>query len=249
MALTQEQQDKIEAIFRTTVKNAFRRLRDLTLSTHAVNPFLAVLVARRPRELAEFIVHQRAERGLVTSFGMQIQKILLIVADNLHASGVEGADFERVDETARRHTLGQLKSGPETVNSDTASEIRRNLNSAGSRIRSGGLPDDWSVTKMLGMVYGTPAHRSRWVMGLGEQDDFDVDKIGRALWEFASGHEDTYLEVFEIAARVANSSRDDGRTLPEAIQDAVALLTNELHAHYSDADGNIDWTKLVEENM
>jgi hypothetical protein len=249
MPLTPGQRDEIETIFTGVVRNAFSRLQNLTLSAHAINPFLAVLVARRPRDLAEFIVNQRVERGLVTSFGMQIQRIVRVVGANLHSSGVEGADLERVDPALRRHFLAQVKSGPETINSDIANQIRRNLNSAENRIRMGGLPAEWSVVKMLGMIYGTARHRNTWVMGLGAQG-FDVARIGREFWEFASLQPGTHQEIFDIASRVAYSARDDsGRTLPEAIQDRVASLTNELRAHYSNAQGDIEWSRLVEENM
>jgi len=221
----------------------------LTLQAQAINPFLAVLVARRPRDLAEFIVHQRVERGLVTSFGMQIQRIVLLVGDNLHTSGIEGADLERIDDAVHRHILAQLKSGPETVNSDIAGQIRRNLNSAEHRIKMGGLPQGWATTKMLGMIYGTPRHRNSWVMKL-DAEGFDVDKIGSAFWQFASGASDTHIEVFQIAFEVAHSYRHEtGRTLPEAIQEAIGSLTNELRTHYSDSKGDIDWTRLLQENM
>lgn len=236
-------------IFVGIVRRAFERLESLTLTRQAINPYLAVLVARRPGDLAEFIVHQRVERGLVTSFGMQIQKIAVIVGENIRPSAVDGADLERVDPTLRRHTLIQLKSGPETINSSGANEIRNKLNSAERRLRNGGLATTWSVTKMLGMIYGTPSHRSSWVTGLGDQG-LDIDKIGRDFWAFASGEDETYLELFHIAAEASAEVRDDhGRTLPEAIRDTVASLTTEIRAHYSDAQGDIDWTRLVEENM
>lgn len=249
MSLTSQQRSEIEGIFRAIVQGAFDRLENLTLSKHAINPFLAVLVARRPRELAEFIVHQRVERGLVTSFGMQIQKIVWVVGNNLRPSGVGGADFERVDRATRRHVLGQLKSGPETINSDIANQIARNLNSAESRLRQGGLPSQWAVVKMLAMIYGTARHRNSWVMSLGQRG-FDVDKVGRHFWEFASGDPAAYQEVFDIAFQVAETSRDaKGRTLPEAIQDAVASLTAEIRLVYGKTTGDIDWDRLVDENM
>jgi hypothetical protein len=249
MPLTPDQQGEIEHIFSGIVDNAFARLSGLTLAGQAVNPYLAVLIARRPRDLAEFIVNQRLERGLVTSFGMQIQKIVRIIGSNIHASGVDGADLERVDEDAKSHILAQLKSGPETINKGLANDIRTNLNSAENRIRMGGLPAGWHIVKMLGMVYGTPHHRNTWVLGLGSQG-FDVDKIGKELWTFASGEPDTYIAIFRIAADVARTRRGPGgRTLPEAIQEAVASLTAELRASYSDAQGDIDWDRLLEENM
>jgi len=249
MPLTNEQRRKIELLFTAVVERAFARLENLTLSGRALNPFMAVLIARRPRELAEFIVHQRVERGLVTSLGMQIQKIVHIVGKDVRPSAVKGADFERVDQAQRRHIIGQLKSGPDTINLDIANQIARDLNSAESRLRSGGLPADWAVVKMLGMAYGTPKHRNSWVLGLATMG-LDVDKIGRTFWEFTSGEQQTYREVFDIALDVANSYRDSkGRTLVEAIQDTIASLTTELRLAYSDRSGDIRWDLLVEENM
>ncbi len=58
-----------------------------------MNPFLVVLVARTPEDLAEFIVNQRVERGLVTSLGTQLQKVAREVGTVMHSIVVTVADL------------------------------------------------------------------------------------------------------------------------------------------------------------
>jgi hypothetical protein len=249
MPLTHPQRDELEEIFTGFVRNAFKRLGGLSLAVLAVNPFLAVLTARTPENLAEFIVHQRVERGLVTSFGMKVQKVARLIGTVMESSGVAGADLEGSDTATRRRMLMQVKSGPDTINLDIADQIRDKLNNAENRIRAGGLPPGWVVVKMLGMTYGKPEKRNSWVNRLADQG-FDTDKIGRTFWEFIAGDPETYLEVFDVACTVAYNFQDEGgKTLPEAIEDAIQTLTKEIRDKYGDTEGGIDWAKLLEDNM
>jgi hypothetical protein len=249
MPFTPEQREELEGIFTQMASNAFERIRGLSLSAHAVNPFLSVLVARTPAELAEFIVNQRVERGLVTSLGMQLQKIARIVGSVMHSSGVAGADLEGQHAGLQRHLLMQVKSGPDTVNLDIANQIKSKLNQAERRIRSGGLSAGWSVEKMLGMCYGQPRHRNGFVLGLGTEG-IDVEKIGRAFWEFITDDPDMFRDLFALAATIAlNYKNGSGKTLAEAISDAKAALTAEITSKYGDGLGEIDWDKLLNDNM
>lgn len=249
MPLTPQQRLEVERVFTQVAKNAFQRLGNLTLAAQPLNPFVAALVARTPVSLAEFIVGQRVERGLVTSLGMQLQRIAAAVGTAMRATGVSGADLEGSDTGLQRRFLMQVKSGPDTINLDISRQIRANLNSAEARIRSGGLPQDWVVVKMLGMCYGRPEHRSNWVQGLGAEG-FDADRIGRGFWEFITGDPGAYVEVFDIAREVAGTYQNgSGKTLAQAIQDAVVGLAREIDVRYGDGSGGIDWRKLLDDNM
>lgn len=249
MPLTPDQHQELEAIFTKMAGDVFARIRGVSLSAHAINPFLAVLVARAPSDLAEFIVNQRVERGLVTSLGMQLQKIGRIVGSVMYSSGVAGADLEGQHDTLKRHLLMQVKSGPDTVNLDIANQIHSKLNQAERRIKSGGLAAGWSVDKMLGMCYGQPRHRNGFVLKLGDQG-IDVDKIGREFWGFITDDPSMYKELFAIAAEVAlNYKNGSGKTLAQAISEAKTALTAEIEAKYGDGLGGIDWDKLVNDNM
>ena len=249
MPLTPQQRQQVEDIFTKVASKAFQRLHGLTLSAQPVNPFVAVLVARTPEELAEFIVAQRVERGLVTSLGTQLQKIARSIGTVMHSSGVAGADLEGLDTRFQRHMLMQVKMGPDTVNKDIGDQIAAKLGQAENRIRQGGLPTDWIVMKMLGMCYGRPSHRNRWVMDL-QGRGFDVDKIGRDFWGFITGEPDAHLEVFATGLRVAYTYKNSsGKTLAQAIRDGIDRLTAEIDGAWGDGGGGIDWRKVVRDNM
>lgn len=249
MPLTPEQRTEVEVIFTKMARKTFERVRGVSLAAHAINPFIAVLIARTPADLAEFIVNQRAERGLVTSFGMQLQNVARLVGSVMHSSGVPGADLEGLHDSLKRHVLMQVKSGPDTVNLDIAKQIASNLNQAQRRIKAGGLPSGWSVEKMLGMCYGQASHRNGFVLGL-ENEGVDVSNIGRSFWEFITGDPETYVELFTIASEIALTYKNgSGKTLPQAIADAKVGLTLEIDAKYGDGKGGIEWRKLLDDNM
>ncbi len=249
MPLTLEQQQYIEAAFTQIARNAFKRLKEISLADHAMNPFLVVLVARTPEDLADFIVNQRVERGLVTSLGTQLQKVAREVGTVMHSSGVPGADLEGQHSALQRHLLMQVKSGPDTVNLDISERIRENLNQAERRIRGGGLPKGWSVEKMLGMCYGQLKDRNGFVLKLGS-GGVDVTKIGRDFWEFITDDPNAYEEVFEVARSVATTYKNtSGKPLAQAIEDAKASLTRQIESLYGDGKGGFDWVKLLNDNM
>lgn len=168
MSLTQEQRQKVEAALAGLVKNAFTKLRSASLAARPVDPFL-VLVARSPRDLAEFIVWQRLERGVVTSLGFRLERVARTVGTVLRSSGVAEADLEGTDEVLRRRYLMKVKSGPDTVNKTMAKGIASSLQEAENRMNRDGDLAGWVVVKMLGMCYGQPKHRSRWVTDLGKR--------------------------------------------------------------------------------
>jgi len=249
MSLTQEQRREVKAVFTNVVSNAFERLHGLTLAQHAVNPFLAPLVAKTPASLAQFIVAQRLERSIVTSMGNAAQKIARITGTFMKSSGVAGADLEGFEVNLKRHLLMQVKIGPDTVNKDIGDSIESKLAEAERRVKSGGMPPGWVVVRMLGMCYGQPRHRNNWVMRL-ETKGFDVSKIGRQFWTFTTGDPAAYKEVFEIALDVGTTYKNGSKkTLAQATSDAIVSLTAEIERDYGDSQGGIVWDKLLEDNM
>lgn len=249
MALSNQQRNKVEAIFISFMKACFKSLRGLTLDNIVINPFLARLVARTPNDLASFITNQRWNRTAVTSMGFKFQNISRDVATIFRSSGVSGADLEADDPNLRRLSLMQLKSGPDTVNKDIRDNIRNKLQAAERRVRQGGLPAGYVVVKMLGMCYGRPEHRSNWVTSLGDFG-FDIDAIGREFWHQLTGDPNAYIEIFNIAAHVATTYRNDhGMTLPEVFEELTQNLEQEIEARYGDGQGEIAWNRLLEDFM
>jgi Type II restriction endonuclease EcoO109I len=249
MALSNQQRDAVEAVFIDFMKNCFKKLRGLRLDDIIINPFLARLVARTPLELASFITNQRWNRSAVTSMGFKLQNVSREVATIFRSSGVAGADLEADDPDLKRLSLMQLKSGPDTVNKDIRDNIQNKLQAAERRVRQGGLPPDYVVVKMLGMCYGRPEHRSNWVKSLGDFG-FDIDAIGRKFWYQLTGDPDAHIEIFNIAAHVATTYKNNhGKTLPDVVEQLKQNLEQEIEARYGDGQGEIAWNRLLEDFM
>lgn len=249
MPLSAEQTAALEAVFTNFMKACFESLRGLRLDALSINPILARLIARTPAELARFFVDQRWNRTAVTSMGFKLQDAAREVATVFRSSAVAGADLEAEDHALQRLSLMQVKSGPDTINKDIMDSIRTKLNEAERRVRMGGLPAGHVVVKMLGMCYGRPERRNRWVMDL-EAAGFRVDSIGRSFWEVLTGDAETYIQVFDVVERIATTYRNgEGMTLPELVEERTQLLTDEIAARYGDHQGGINWRALLEDNM
>lgn len=249
MPLSKQQEAAVEAIFIKFMTKCFKSLRGMRLESLTINPILARLVARTPSELARFVVDQRWNRTAATSMGFTLQSVAREVATVFRSSAVSGADLEADDQALRRLSLMQVKSGPDTVNKDIMDSIQAKLAEAERRVRHSGLPAGYVVVKMVGMCYGRPANRNNWVKGLGSSG-FDIDSIGRAFWKTLTGDPTAYIQVFDIAARVAQTYKDGhGMTLPEVVEQTTQFLAQQIAARYSNGQGGIDWHRLLEDYM
>lgn len=93
----------IKEEFKAIMDSRFNALKKINLANLNFNPFLLRLLnLDSPRQIAEFMVSQRVERGTVTSFGTRIQKIAKIITTR--GTGVEGADIS-LEKGGRRYYI------------------------------------------------------------------------------------------------------------------------------------------------
>lgn len=97
--------------FKEIAKKRFKALDSISLSNLNFNPFLLrALNLDTPKKIAEFMIGQRLERSVVTSYGNRIQKVAKLLSER--GTGVEGADI-RKEKEGRTYYI-QIKSGPNT---------------------------------------------------------------------------------------------------------------------------------------
>ena len=214
---------EIRSIFEGFLKRSMRRISRLRLDDFDFNPFLLRILAggmgfSRAEDVVRWMVQQRLERGMVTSFGTALEKVALAFGDT---TGVEGADMMLTREG--RHYYIQVKSGPNTVPKDLADRTSDLLQSVQRRNRG-------SVA-IFGMCYGNPDRVSGIVKTHIKVDYY----IGKDFWAFISGEEDCMEEIFRIAAEVGDSFEDEsGKTFHEVIEEKVTELTEEFRKVYGD---------------
>lgn len=213
-------------------------LRKITLESLDLNPFLLRLMSKtsgidNAEDIVKWVLDQRIERGTVTSFGMLIQKIAKLFSGR--GTGVEGADISK-EKGGKMHYI-QVKSGPNTVNKDIASEITRLLTSA-SRRDPGSVP-------LLGMCYGKESRVNSIIKNYANVDTL----IGAKFWEFISDDPNTHKEVFDLMSEVAaNHKVAGGKTYSQLYDEKVQELLSGFKSEYGSSGPDM-WRKLLERNM
>ena len=228
-----EKKELVREAFARFLERRIGTIRRLRLVDLDINPFLLRLLSRelkltKASSIIRWLVHQRFERGAVTSFGLALQDIAKIFSEG---TGVEGADVIKTKEG--RHYHIQVKSGPNTVPKDMAERITELLRSAQRRNRG-------SIA-LFGMCYGNPEQVSGIV-----QKYVGVDwLIGRDFWKFISDDPKCIDEIYALAEEVSGSFRDaKGQSLEEILETKIIDLTKEFEELYGKS-GKAMWEKLL----
>jgi len=230
-------EERIRSMVGGYLDRRYRSIKGITLASLDLNPFLLGLMGKPTGlEDAEGIVgwalQQRVERGTVTSFGMLIQNIAKLFSSG---TGVEGADI--LKHKGGKTYYIQVKSGPNTMNKDIASEISRLLGGATRR-------DPGSIS-LLGMCYGRGDRVSAIIKKYANTDTL----IGKEFWGFISGDPGTHREIFRIMQEVSDSHRvEGGKTYRELYEGKVRALSKEFRDAYGNS-GPAMWARLLERNM
>ncbi|TET82531.1 hypothetical protein E3J38_02025 [candidate division TA06 bacterium] len=230
------QRQQIKSIFEDFLRRRLNRVERLDLDDLNINPFLYRLLSHElefqdARSIVKWRMEQFFERGTVTSFGGVLEDIARVFSEG---TGVEGADIMKTKGEMRYYI--QVKSGPNTVPKDMATQISTLLQSAQRRNRG-------SVA-LFGMCYGNEEQVSSIVHRYVQVDYL----IGREFWEFISDEPDCIDQIYEIAAEVSRTFRDaEGRTLTQALDDKADELADEFGQLYS-ASGPEMWQSLLDRN-
>lgn len=228
--------ERIKKIIKTELQELaskrFQIVDEIRVEDLDFNPYLlCILGFETPEEIAEFMVAQRVERSIVTSYGQRIQKIAKEIAGR--GTGVEGADICK-EVRGRRYYI-QVKAGPNTINKDISSEINRLLSSAIRR--------NHGSVALLGMTYGKRDRVSSIIQRYSQIDWL----IGREFWAFISDDPDCAKKIYEIAREVVQSIPDGGRPYRDRYKAKVQEIANEIRRRYGDGPGM--WDRLFEDNM
>ena len=144
--MKEEIRNLIKKEFLGIARSRHNALKKLSIAGLNFNPFLLrILNLNSPEKIAEFMINERLERSVVTSFGSRIQKIAKLIGGK--GTGVEGGDIF-IEKKGRRYYI-QMKAGPNTPNKNLVQMINQLLVSA-TRRNAGSIA-------LLGMTYGNRA--------------------------------------------------------------------------------------------
>ncbi len=230
--ITEEQIEKIIEELNALAEKAMNVVDGINIDDIDMNPFLLrIMGLSGAEEIAAFIVNQRAERSIVTTFGNRIQKIATIFSEG---TGVAGADICKTRDNRRYYI--QIKSGPKTVNRDITAEISKLLDSARRR--------NQGSVGLIGMTYG----KKERVSGVLRRYSTVDWKIGREFWAFISEEPDCAKIIFDLAGKVISETKKaSGGNFQKRKLEKIKELAKHIEDKYG--KGDIMWDNLFDDNM
>jgi hypothetical protein len=228
-----KQREAMKQQFEEIAEAPYRALKSISLKELDLNPFLMrALALDTPEAIARFMIGQRMERSLVTSFGARIQSVAKALTEG---TGTEGADIMFLRGGKRYYV--QMKAGPNNINKDIMTQINEKLSSATRR-------DPGSIG-LLGLAYGK---RERVNTIIQRYSNIDW-KVGNEFWEFISGDPKCGAEVFEVAAEAAKtvSAKHGGKNYHQFLEEKIHELAGEIREEYG--EGPAMWKALFEGTM
>jgi hypothetical protein len=154
-----------------------------------------------------------------TSFGDRIQK-MFVELGLAHGSLIKGMDIEFIDYIDGRQKWCQLKSGPNTINSEDVKPLLTKFNSVSNSARTN-MRELNNSDLILGVLYGTPEQLSQHYLEINKT--YPV-YIGSEFWHRITGYANFYEDlVIALDHTISELSTDDfiengWKTLAEEIR-------------------------------
>jgi hypothetical protein len=233
--LNQEQMDFIRKEFEELAKIKYQTLADIAFEDLDFNPFILMLMhLTSADEIAEFMISQRVERSLFTTYGHRIQKIAKVLSQTPKDAGSSEVVMEKDGIVHHIH----MKAGPNTVNKGISTDVNLFL----EKTRA----SDPTARIYLGMTYGK---RSR-VSGIIQRYSQVNWLMGREFWEFITGDPDCARKIFDVACEVAETYRPPGASLTyrQLKLPKMKEIAQEIRRRYGSEESEM-WRNLLEDNV
>jgi len=198
-----------------------------------LNPFLIASIKnqfnmKKQRDLAEWVVNQRVERGLVTAFGGILQKIAKEFSNEKTSPGFTMS----IRKYGKKYNI-LITSGPKPYAKPQAGPIVTRM------IKS--KETDPNSIPVLGICYGNDDAISNIV-----KTEFKEIKYlaGKAFWEFISEDPKCRDEIIEIMYETANKFQDSEKRNIQKMKDKKIDEFEEILRDYFGKDVEKFWKKL-----
>jgi hypothetical protein len=164
--------------------------------------------------------------------GTFLERLAIFVAGKIWGgkkSGIKGIDLE-LEKEGVLHIV-TIKSGPDWGNESQIDKMRDYFRSAARTLRtnSGRRP----LVCVNGCCYGRTTSENK--------GDY-LKLCGQSFWEFLSGDTELYRRIIIPIGHRAKERNDE---FAVAFAKVVNQFTKELLADFCNADGSIDWNKLL----
>jgi len=218
-------------------KNHIKNTKKLTKSSEfKINPFTTVYLSSflsgnsDPKSIARALIYPRVlGTSISTTFGNQIQKFTSTVLDGF-ASTTFGLDIEYIDQIDGRKKYCQIKSGPNTINSDDVDTIHNHFKGIKNLAKQNGIKislDDLVVAIMYGERNEISGHYKSI-----ERDHNYTLLVGSEFWYRLTGDNDFYNDLLTVITDVAKDSnfKDELETIITELakSDEIIKLSNHI---------------------
>jgi len=167
------------------------------LKNYKINPIIVKYLSKvleddfTPLGIAKALYYPRVlGTSINTSFGTMIQK-MFVELDLATGSLIKGMDIEFTDKIDGREKWCQLKSGPNTINSEDVNPLLKKFTNVTNIARTNSMNLNNSDL-ILGILYGEEAQLSQHYMKIDEQ--YPVI-IGQEFWHRLTGFPEFYSKL------------------------------------------------------
>jgi len=186
-------------------------------------------------EIIKGLVDAHISSNEETIFGDWLEGLAIFINNKVYRgwkSGIKGIDLE-FDKNGIRYIVN-IKSGPNWGNSSQISKMLTDFKTAKKTLRTSS--SQINVTSVNGCCYGQD----------NTPDKGDYFKYcGQRFWEFLSDNVNLYTEIIEPLGHKAKERNDD---FIQTYSQRINIFTLEFGKQFCDANGAINWEKLVKFN-
>ncbi len=182
------------------------------LKSYKINPIVVKYLSKilendfSPIGIAKALYYPRVlGTSINTSFGTRIQN-MFVELNLAQGSLIKGMDIEFIDKIDRRKKWCQLKSGPNTINSEDVNPLLKKFTSVTNLARTNSMNLNNSDL-ILGVLYGEETQLSQHYKKIDEQ--FPVI-IGKEFWHRITGYPYFYTKlVTNLDKMILNLDTED----------------------------------------
>ena len=215
------------------LENRLKTIQKIDFEDYEINSFLLAsakdqLGMKNQNDLARWIVTQRSERGLVTSFGGVLQKIAKTFSEEATTPGFTMT----LKKNGKKYNI-LVTSGPNPFAKRQAVDVRRQFEDS--------VESDSTSIPVLGMCYGNDDAVSNIVKSELKGMRYYA---GGKFWEFLSGEEKCRDDILKIIAETAENFQDVGnKSISSITEKKINQIEKSLCAKFG-KDEKKFWKKL-----
>ena len=202
------------------------------------NPYLyRVKAMQTSAEIIESILQAFVSSSEETIFGNCFFEPIAIAASNGTKSAVTGVDVEVNDSDSDTKYLIAVKSGTSIFNADSAKKQADNFAAAKRTLKTSGGKTHFEA--IVGYAYGTKRDSGRGKAKIYEE------VAGEEFWEAITGDNKFYTKIISYMGTLPEQYVEDYKN---SYAKASNRLMRDFSIEFCNADGTINWEKLVDAN-